>query len=330
MKRFNSFYLVVGILFIVLILFNTKVFDSNGAISGVTYSKRFLINTDRPSIVNKMYAIPGKIAQEGDVLAEMVSPELELEINTLEKEIEVVNQQIVENNNLWESKLELLKSESTLINEEAQAEIKLLQNQLELNKSLTNKLMDNDIFISAADSLTDLQFQIDYLTKKNTLNLHALDLKVKEEYQSYVKENATLTAQLEIAKQTLNWRKEENIRLKKHATFDGIVDSVFVKPGELLPAFSPIISMNSTTPASIIAYTSKEGIKDKNPGDKVSVQSMNNKSRNTEAHIIGYGSVVELPQILQQSTTIKAYGRELFISLPENNTFVVGERVLIK
>ncbi len=330
MKRFNIFYLVIGILLVVLVVFNKNVFDSNGAISGVTYSKRFLVNTERPSIIGETYAVPGQLVNEGDLLVDMASPELELEISTLQKEIEVVTQQIDENNNLWQARLILLEAESNLINEEAEAEIKLLQNQLDLNKSLTKRLLNENRQNTPADTLTDLQLQIDYLTKRNTLSLHALDLKIKEEYQKYVKENATLTAQLEIARQALVLGLQEKKRLKKYANFEGIVDSIFVKPGELLPAFAPIISMNSTMPASVIAYTPKGGLKNKKPGDSVTVQSLINKNIKVTGRIIGYGTVVEMPEILQKSTTIRVFGRELFIGIPEDNPFVVGERILIK
>jgi HlyD family secretion protein len=46
--------------------------------------------------------------------------------------------------------------------------------------------------------------------------------------------------------------------------------------------------------------------------------------------VIGYGAVTELPEILQKSTAVKAFGREIFIEIPAQNNFANGEKVLIR
>jgi HlyD family secretion protein len=46
--------------------------------------------------------------------------------------------------------------------------------------------------------------------------------------------------------------------------------------------------------------------------------------------VIGYGSVAELPEILQKSTAVKAFGREIFIEIGLENNFANGEKVLIR
>jgi len=46
--------------------------------------------------------------------------------------------------------------------------------------------------------------------------------------------------------------------------------------------------------------------------------------------VIGYGSVSELPEILQKSTAIKAFGQQVFIEIPGENAFFNGEKVLIR
>jgi HlyD family secretion protein len=46
--------------------------------------------------------------------------------------------------------------------------------------------------------------------------------------------------------------------------------------------------------------------------------------------VIGYGSVVQLPLILQKSTAVTGFGREFFVEMDGQNEFATGERVLIR
>jgi HlyD family secretion protein len=46
--------------------------------------------------------------------------------------------------------------------------------------------------------------------------------------------------------------------------------------------------------------------------------------------VIGYGAVTSLPDILQKSTAVKAFGKEVFIEMPLQNDFSTGEKILIR
>jgi HlyD family secretion protein len=65
-------------------------------------------------------------------------------------------------------------------------------------------------------------------------------------------------------------------------------------------------------------------------GSAVNVTSYENKSIAVNGKVIGFGAVVELPEILQKSTAVKAFGREVFIDIPVQNHFATGEKVLIR
>lgn len=65
-------------------------------------------------------------------------------------------------------------------------------------------------------------------------------------------------------------------------------------------------------------------------GSKIRVRSYNNKDASVEGEVIGFGSITELPVILQKSTAVRAFGTEVFIKIPEDNSFFTGEKVLLK
>ena len=62
----------------------------------------------------------------------------------------------------------------------------------------------------------------------------------------------------------------------------------------------------------------------------MSVTSYDQLRNSVQGKVIGYGSVSELPDILQKSTASKAFGQQVFIEIPFENTFFNGEKVLIR
>ena len=65
-------------------------------------------------------------------------------------------------------------------------------------------------------------------------------------------------------------------------------------------------------------------------GKEVNVASYDQQRNLVSGKVIGYGSVSELPEILQKSTAIKAFGQQVFIEIPGENSFFNGEKVLIR
>lgn len=289
-----------------------------------------MVNTERASIAGNTYVIPGQPVEPGDLLLELSSPELTLEIETLKKEIEVLTIQKAENEKLLQSKINLIEAERDLITGETENEIQLYQNQINLNKSLTNQITRDQNSVATNDTLTDFHLQIKYLAKRGLLSLQALDIRILDEKQKFAAEQAKIQTAIEIAQETLNWKLEEEARLNKYATFAGIIDSVFVKPGEQIQAFSPVVSINTKSPTEVISYLVGTVNRNKTLGDTITVQSLERSRTQVKGNIIGYGSVVPLPDILQKSSSITTFGLEVFISIPEDNPLVVGETVIIK
>ena len=74
------------------------------------------------------------------------------------------------------------------------------------------------------------------------------------------------------------------------------------------------------------------GQKDRNRqiGDTVTVRSSQESSLITTGVITGFGSVVALPAILQNSSSITTFGLEIYVKIPEKNPLPVGEKVIIE
>jgi hypothetical protein len=121
----------------------------------------------------------------------------------------------------------------------------------------------------------------------------------------------------------------EKNNLRKVAIVEGVVESIFVKPGEQVDAYSELLSVNPVHPTTVVGYL--VGKKNALPiGAEVVVRSYENQKLTASGKVIGYGSVVPLPEILQKSTAVTGFGREFFVEISAQNSFANGERVLIR
>ena len=103
-----------------------------------------------------------------------------------------------------------------------------------------------------------------------------------------------------------------------------------MKPNEQVQEFTSLISINPVHPSSVVGYLVGKKERDKRLGQRVIVRSLEHSEIETTGSIIGFGSVVLLPNVLQQSTTIQTFGLEVFIEIPEENELPVGEKIIVK
>lgn len=328
MGKLNSFYIVIGVVFVTLLTVNTRYFKGSSAFLGVTYAKKYQINSEKPATVIDTYIVPGQTVSIGDLLVELESPELELDIKKLEKEILNLQSEKVEKQKLLESKIELLKSEINLIRNDTKNEIQRVDARIALNKSLSEGISENAS--SAPDSLSELQLQKKSIREKGALEIESINIRMNDVLQDHEFDQSQIQATIELAQQELTWRLQEQEKLNKYALFDGVIDNVNVKPGEQVESYSTLLSINPVQPSTVVGYL--VGSKDRNRslGDEVSIQSIEQSSLSTRGRIIGFGSVTVLPQILQKSTAVSAFGLEVFIEITAENPLPVGEKVMIK
>ncbi len=327
LSRLNSFYIIIGLLFVTLLTVNTRYFKGSNAFLGVTYAKKYQINSEKSATVINSYVVPGQTVSIGQLLVELESPELELEIRKLEKEIQHLETEIIEKQKLLESELQLLESEKRIVQNDVDSEVQQIESKITLNKTLSENLVN---VTTVPDSLSELQLQKQSILEKGALEIDAINIQINDIQQDHQFDQSQIKATIDLTKQELEWRLLEQEKLNKYALFDGVIDNVNIKPGEQVEAYTALLSINPVHPTTIVGYL--VGSKDRNRelGDIVTIRSTEQANIGTEGKIIGFGSITELPEILQKSTAVKAFGLEVFIEISENNDLPVGEKVMIK
>lgn len=326
MNRKYSFYWFAGILLISLLLVNTQFFKGNTSFLGVSYSDAYTINSDRAATIIKTYVSPGKTVSAGDTLITLYSPALELDIEKLRKELILMESEIEEKNELLESELALFDSEKQQSTQSFSAEINQLTQRLALQKQLVGSESD----ASDSNQNNELELQIESLKQQLSLELQAIDIRVNDVTQEHLFDVSQIRARQELARQELQWKERMVDNLTRVAQANGVVERVYVKPQEQVDSFTPLLSLNPRHPTSIVGYLVGQKDRNKQLGDTVLVRSSERSSLTSSGVITGFGSVVALPTILQNSSSITTFGLEIFIEIPEDNPLPVGEKVIIE
>lgn len=330
LNKLNSFYIFIFILFTSLLLINNRYFKGSSSFLGVTYAKEYKITSERDAIIVDAYVVPGQTVQLGDLLLELESPELTLEIEKLRKEIGLMNSEKQEKEKLLESELQLFQSEKKIIQGDIDSDIQLLEKEMNLNRSLTEEILEGKANNISNDSLSVFQLEINSIRQKGLLKLEAIDIKILDKKQDHQFDQSQIQARIDLAEQELEWKLQEKDNLNKYATFSGVIENVYVKQGEHIEAFSSLVSINPVHPSSVVGYLVGKKERDKTLGEEVIVRSLEHPGIEIKGKIIGFGSIVAVPEVLQKSTTVKAFGLEVFIEISEQNNFPVGEKIIVK
>ena len=112
------------------------------------------------------------------------------------------------------------------------------------------------------------------------------------------------------------------------AQTDGIVGTISFKKGETVAPYAPLITISPNTPSYIDAFL-HESLRAKiELGQQVTVTSMMDSSKRVEGTVASMGSrIVELPTRIGRVQSQKMWGREILIEIPDQNPFLLGEKV---
>ncbi len=308
-----------------MLFINLKFFRSSGNSSvGITYSKGFKINADKSAQVKSVLVVPGQQVKAGDVLIELTSFNLDLELSKLQNRITTLKSERAEKAKLAAAEIAYMKAELGIEIEKLNLEIAQTETELALNKKLTNEFSQQSI---AEEN--PLHQKIEALKVQRAKYEESITIKRKDILQETATEEYLLDNQVRLLEQEREMLIADKGNLRKLATTDGVVESVFVKAGEQVDAYTALLSVNPVHPTTVIGYL--VGKKNTLPiGAEVTIRSYENNQHVFPGKVIGYGSVVQLPLILQKSTAVTGFGREFFIEIDGQNDFANGERVLIR
>ena len=327
----NWFYGLVAVVFAAMIWISAKYFRGSDYSSiGITEVKEYKINSEKSALVKSVHVVPGQQVKAGELLLDLTSAELEMDIEKNTNRIELLKAERQSKAKLIQAQVDYLKADQGIPIEEIETEIEQTKSEIQLNKKLTKELAVNSDTSVWNEADNPLQVKLKSLNKQKAKYKQAILIKEADIRQEGFIDQQQLINQISLLEQELELLKSEKSKLVKYATADGVVKSVYIKPGEQVSSFTPLLSITPVHPTTVIGYLAGKNNNAFAVGDSVKVSAYGNGSIKIIGKVIGYGAVTELPEILQKSTAVKAFGREIFIEIPARNNFANGEKVLIR
>ncbi len=325
--RFNWFYLLIALMLVAMLYISGKYFKGSGEASiGVAQTTEYKINSEKSALVKSVQVVPGMQVKTGDPLIELTSDGLEMEMARLINRIAVYKSERAEKAKLANAEISYIKAQNSIVLEELDAEISQSTSEMKINEALTKEFGKEQ----KATEEHPLMIKINSLQQQKQKHLQAMSIKIADVQQESTTEQHLLENQIVLLESELNLLETEKSKLIKVATAPGVVKNVYVKPGEQVDAFTPLLAINPIRPTTVVAYLVGINAQRYSIGMEVTVSSYDQRRNSITGKVIGYGSVNELPEILQKSTATKAFGQQVFIEVPADNFLSNGEKVLIR
>ena len=181
--RANWFYVLIGVLLVAMLWLSQRFFSGSVNSSvGITYSKEYKINVEKPSQVKHVAVVPGQLVKPGDLLIELASPTLDVDIDKLNNRITTLKSERDERAKLAKSEVAYVKAEMGVKIAEINTEIIQKENELALNKNLTKEFTSS----KNEDTPNPLEQTIQSLTQQRQQQEEAMNIRIKEIGRAHV------------------------------------------------------------------------------------------------------------------------------------------------
>jgi multidrug resistance efflux pump len=325
--KFNFYYVLIFVLFTLMVVISFRYFRGSAYTTvGITYARQHTISTDKAATVTAIQVVPGQQVKAGDLLITLSSTEMEMDLDRLANRITALKSERAEKVKLTNSEIAYIRAQLDIELEEIESVITRTEGELELNRSLTTQTTGNPTEQPVTNPHEE---RVKSLRRQLEMRKEARSIRIRDVLQRHQLELQLMDNQISLLDREHELMLKEKTSLTKYAATDGVVDNVLAKKDEQVEAYAPLLSINPVNPTTVVGYM--VGRKEVLPvGSEVVVKSGGHLPKEIRGKVIGYGSVVPLPEILQKSMAVKAFGRELFIEIPTDNNFAVGERVIIR
>ncbi len=329
MRRINVLYLVLPLVIWALYALFNYLSRGTATFYGVAENLETQINLDHAVTVNRIHVSAGQFVAKGTPLLEVTRTALDFKVAELGHEIA----ELEANDRLAVAELrgtiERLRAQRSEKTGNIQARIRTLESDQALNAALLRKLKS----VPASDSARQSPYsaRLEALHDELRLAVEPLDAEISRLENELRLIGAPVRAQIGRLKNDVAYTRTEQGRLLLRAPADGLVGSVHCREGENISAFGMMISFYEQNPTRVVGYVHESLILQVKVGDSLQVISSVHPGEQCRGRVSGLGHrVVEIPERLRKIPEIKAYGREVLVEIPLQNSFLQKEKVLLQ
>ena len=297
---------------------------------GIAESSETIISLPSPTEIVKVYVVPGQEVKVGDTIVVLNRPDLTLRVAELTRELDALEGRSNLSSAEIDQKVAEVKANLETRRLALSAEIRNLETEYESNKAISAKLKSLSNSKSKSDGNDAMAMRIKSL--KNEL---AVATKSANEQIALLRGSGRLqktsgkTEAANIRKELAELRKQQH-ELTQIAKENWVVGDVNVRDGEKVSSFAPIVTLAHKAPTLVRGYINEQIYQNMNVGEAVKVTTLARNGKAVIGEVVGLSSrIVAFPTRMWKLPEMPVYGREVTIKIPEENSFLLGEMVVI-
>lgn len=297
---------------------------------GIADNREQNISFQYPVEIIQTLALEGEDVGQGMSILEVKRHDLVSNQNTLDEQIKKLKLEKDEAQQTITSQIESLvaNKQSTLADidqkiHEVEARLQLIQH----NKMLAESISGTHI---AQETIASETLEIADLHKKRHYAAEAIQAEINNLTRQLNATRRPVDAQIAELQGNKTELQRQNKSLTVNAQFNGRIGSIHFKPGDLVAAFQPIMTVNSATPTNVKGFIQENILNEVRIGQTVWVKSitLNHDEPPLEGVVESLGNrIVEYPERIKKDPLINAWGREVVIRLTTKSSLLFGEKV---
>jgi multidrug resistance efflux pump len=297
---------------------------------GIADNREQNISFQYPVEIIQTLALEGEDVAQGMAILEVKRHDLTSSQNTLDEQIKKLKLEKNEAHQTITSQIESLvaNKESTLADidqkiHEVEARLQLIQHNKMLAESISGTRIAQETPVSETLEIADLE-------KKRHYAAQAIQAEINNLTQQLNATRRPVDAQIAELQGNKTELQRQNKSLRVNAQFNGRIGSIHFKPGDLVAAFQPIMTVNSLTPTNVKGFIQENILNEVRIGQTVWVKSitLNHDEPPLEGIVESLGNrIVEYPERIKKDPLINAWGREVVVRLTTKNSLLFGEKV---
>jgi multidrug resistance efflux pump len=301
--------------------------QSGNTFFGIAETEPRTLNFDHDIAVQELRVKVGDMVKKGDTLAVFKRADLDKSEAEWQNEIARNETQRAAEHAVLEKEKELVTAQLRAQVGERNAEIRLLRTEDSL-KTTYRKNIYGDLPAAPESKLATEK------TAALQKEISALEAQAQEELRLLETKQAALrivaAAKSGYSQTEIGFVKAERGRLLLLSPIDGYVEEVFFGLSALVPAHRDLVKINPQMPNRIIGFIHETAEVPFAIGQEVTLTSYSRPDVKTKGMIVGSNpKMTELPLRLRKFIELRSWGREVYISVPENNQFFISEKITI-
>lgn len=314
-----------------LIYFNFNLNSFNRSFYGIAENSDFVVSYGGLVEITKIHVVQGQNVQQGDTLIEVVRPELDERIREITDQLITLRSQKTAAGFDTKAMISQLEAEIKAKRAEIGSQIKQIEMQYTINKSLTNELKSIQFEADSSSDINPTKVHIDALKNDLELMINPLELRIEQLKTQSGSQKNPFSTQISNLEKEIEKMELDKKKLIVYAQADGVIGTIAFKTGEIVSPYTPILILNSQTPAYITGFIHEDSYQNIQIKDRVQVQSLADRSKKLEGEVVGVGSsITEYPERLRKNIDVRLWGREVQVRVPRQNQLLLGEKVILK